>query len=258
MAVENMIGKLPTNGEASYGTRPIGGIMGWTVHYTASPAGTSLWNIAAYQTSEAARGQTGNGTPFPGLAYTYGVPLSGTPVQAWPLETRVWHSAAHVNGIPRNASHIGVVFIGDGVPTPQQIRGIAEAILDSEKKLNAQGNAVRATSKTVEGHKDAPYPTSCPGSAWPTWKPALMGAIETLRNAMNNPPDEGNGGWQDPGFSRLYRANRSLMGKPTTGPFSDSLGNVYQRSGSGTAVWNREHNRNLFIPSDVSLPIASI
>jgi hypothetical protein len=252
MTVVDMRGKLPTNGEASYSTRPLDGITGVTVHYTASPPTTSLYSIAAYQTSEAARQQTGNGTPFPGLAYTYGVALDGNAQLAWDLETRVWHSAASVGGIARNRSNIGIVWIGDNAPTTKQVTGLAEAIVDSEKRLGR----IFPDNK-IEGHRDAPYPTTCPGPAWPSWRPQLLSEVRRLR-AANVPPAEGNDGWQEPGFSQLYAANRSLMGKPTTGPYSDSLGNVYQDSASGTAIWNKKSNRNLFIPLDASSPIISI
>lgn len=255
MTITDMRGKLPINGEADYITRPLDGIKGITIHYTDSPPDATVWSIAAYQTSEAARRQTGNGTPFPGLAYTYAVPLSGGAVKAWDLDKRVWHSAAYVNGIARNASNVGIVWIGNDTPTPTQIRGIAEAIYDVETQLGRQFDAGH-----IEGHRDAPYATSCPGPSWPNWKPNVLAELERIRDA--NSSDQGgngeSGGWAEPGFSAMYQQNRTLMGVSTTQPSSDSSGNVLQKSDSGTALWMKEYNRNFFLPRDPSLQPVSI
>ncbi|HEY0582009.1 MAG TPA: hypothetical protein VGE94_07485, partial [Chloroflexota bacterium] len=69
--VQDLRGQLPTNREAQYVTRPLDAITGVTLHYTEGPTRQTAADIARYQTSEAARGQTGNNTPFPGIAYTF-------------------------------------------------------------------------------------------------------------------------------------------------------------------------------------------
>jgi hypothetical protein len=109
--------KLPTitswNGAPlGYANRLPAGIVGATVHYTAGPTNATAESIANYQISAAAVPQTGNGTPFPGLAYTGIVEGDGTPILAWDLGVRVWHSAALVNGVYRNASHVGFCYTG--------------------------------------------------------------------------------------------------------------------------------------------------
>src|SRR5205814_199481 len=82
----------------SYGTRPLAAITGITVHYTAGPSDGTAQGIAQWQVSDAAISHTGNGTPFPGLAYTLFVEEAGNVILAHDLTTRVWHSAAVVNG----------------------------------------------------------------------------------------------------------------------------------------------------------------
>lgn len=262
MAITDMRGQLPINNEASYSDRPLDGIKGITIHYTDSPPTATVHDIAAYQTSEAARKQTGNDTPFPGLAYTYAVPLSGGAVKAWDLSKRVWHSAAKVRGAYRNATNVGIVWIGNDTPTREQVVGIAEAILDVERQLSAAGRDVQFDEKSIEGHRDAPYATDCPGPSWPTWKPDVIAALERLRDAANGGNDGGDdedgGGWADPGFAAMYRRNRTRMGKPTTLPFSDSFGNVWQKSEKGSAIWMKEYNRNFFLPLEDSSPPFSI
>ena len=156
---------MPTNLESSYVRRPLAGIVGVTCHYTAGPASQTAAQVAAYQTSAAARPQTGNDTPFPGLAYTLFVEGDGRVVLAWDLAVRVWHSAAVINGKARNATHIGICYSGDHEPNAAQKTGLAHAWHWCEAQL------VRRL--TVEGHSWAPYPTSCPGPTSHTWIPEL-------------------------------------------------------------------------------------
>lgn len=244
----DMRGKLPTSREASYGKRAINEIKGITIHFTAGNPNSSVEATAAYQTSEAARGRTGNGTPFPGLAYTYGVPRDGNPRKAWDLDVRTWHSAATIGGVARNKSHASVVWIGDNTPTPLQITGMAEACVDIEKILGRH--------LPIEGHRDAPYPTSCPGPTWPLWKPKLEAEIIRLRVEPVIPV--GNSEWADPGFEELYRRNPKLLASPTTPPYSDSLGNVWQDGPNGSCLWMKATNRNFFLPRSAESQVISI
>jgi hypothetical protein len=135
------------------------------MHYTAGPSTQTAAQVAAYQTSEAARPQTGNGTPFPGLAYSMFVEGSGRVVLAWDLSIRVWHSAAVINGKARNADHIGICFAGNVAPNAAQMAGLRNAWHWCERQLGR--------SLSVEGHNWAPYPTSCPGPTSHTWIPEL-------------------------------------------------------------------------------------
>ncbi len=135
-----------------------------TFHYTAGPSSQTADEVAAYQTSEAARGQTGAGVPFPGLAYTLFVEGDGRVVLAWDLTTRVWHSAAVIDGTARNADHIGICYAGNLAPNPAQMLGLASAWQWCELQL---GRALE-----VEGHGWV-YPTGCPGPTSHTWIPEL-------------------------------------------------------------------------------------
>lgn len=162
----DMRGKLPINTESAYGTRDLAGISGVTVHYTAGPESGTAMSTAAYQTSEGARGQTGNGTPFPGLAYTLFVEGNGRVVLAHSLNVRVWHSAAVVNGKGRNYTHVGLCYAGNREPNAAQIKGLAAAIRWLEQdQLHRQ--------LAVEGHGDQ-YPTACPGATRSTWLPHVV------------------------------------------------------------------------------------
>lgn len=155
---------MPINNEANYGTRDLGRIIGVTFHYTAGPASQTAQQVAAYQTSEAARGQTGNGTPFPGLAYSMFVEVSGRVVLAWPLSVRVWHSAAVINGKGRNATHIGICYAGNHEPNVAQKLGLSRAWRWCELQL--------ARPLNPEGHGWV-YSTACPGPTSHTWIPEL-------------------------------------------------------------------------------------
>lgn len=160
-----MRGKLPTNGEAAYGTRALAGVDMVTLHYTAGPSSQTAAQVAAYQTSEAARGQTGNGTPFPGLAYSMFVEGTGRVVLAWPLTTRVWHSAAVINGLGRNYTSIGICYAGNAEPNAAQKLGLADALRWCEQQLGKR--------LLVEGH-GWQYNTLCPGSTSRAWVPEVV------------------------------------------------------------------------------------
>jgi len=136
-----------------------------TFHYTAGPSSQTAEQVAAYQTSEAARAQTGNGTPFPGLAYTLFVEDDGRVVLAWPLTTRVWHSAAVVAGKARNATHIGICYAGNVAPLPAQMTGLANALAWCERQLGRH--------LIAEGHGWV-YSTACPGSTSHGWVPLVV------------------------------------------------------------------------------------
>src|SRR5688500_15131500 len=77
-----------------YNTRPLDGIRGVTLHYTEGPAGQSAEDVAVFQTSAEARGNTGVDQPFPAIAYTFLVTEDGVAHLCHGLETRVWHSSA--------------------------------------------------------------------------------------------------------------------------------------------------------------------
>jgi N-acetylmuramoyl-L-alanine amidase len=138
-----------------------------TFHYTAGPASGSAWSTAAYQTSEAARKQTGAGTPFPGLAYTLFIEADGEVVLAHSLEVRVWHSAAIVSGRGRNYSHVGVCYAGNHAPNADQVVGMASAVVWLEQLLDRE--------LALEGHGWL-YATSCPGPTSRGW----ISSIERL------------------------------------------------------------------------------
>jgi hypothetical protein len=163
-------GKLPIREGRSYFERDLAGITGVTIHYTASPveSGTqAVRDIAAYQVGPTAQ------EPFPGIAYSLIVDGAGIAYLCWNLNIRVWHSGAVIDGVSRNKNYIGICFIGNGTPNAAQIECLARSVVWCEKKL---GRWLK-----IEGHKDAPYPTSCPGNTWPMWKPKLLSRIVALR-----------------------------------------------------------------------------
>lgn len=135
-----------------------------TFHYTAGPSSGTAYTTALYQTSEAARGQTGNGTPFPGLAYTLFVEGSGRVVLAWDLGVRVWHSAAVIAGKGRNYTHVGICYAGNVEPNAAQKLGLAAALRWVERTLGRR--------LEVEGHGWV-YQTSCPGATSRVWIPEV-------------------------------------------------------------------------------------
>lgn len=123
-----------------------------------------MYQVAAYQTSQAAIGQTGAGIPFPGLAYAMFVEGDGTVYWAWDFNVRTWHNAADNH----NGTHIGICYAGDHAPNAGQIVGMGRAIGWLQRRL---GKLL-----IVEGHKDH-YATSCPGPMWPQWKQRVLDNI---------------------------------------------------------------------------------
>ncbi len=157
-------GRLATNHEANYASRDLNGISGITLHYTAGSSSDTVFSVAQYQTSEAARGQTGNGTPFPGLAYTLFVEQDGKTSLAHDLTVACWHS----NGPGRNTHNVGICFAGSGDPNDAQKTAMAQAIGWVHKQLGRKVG--------LEGHKDASQ-TACPGAGWPGWKQDVVSRI---------------------------------------------------------------------------------
>lgn len=133
-----------------------------TFHYTASPPGLSVATIAAAQLNRQA---DADGTLFPAIAYTLVIPADGSVCLCHDLETRCWHSGAVINGVSRNRSHVGICYIGDVEPNEAQLAGLASAW---RWVMGELGRDLPA-----EGHRDAPYPTSCPGPEWPHWLSAV-------------------------------------------------------------------------------------
>lgn len=136
--------------------------MGITLHYTASPVGygkEAVEAIARYQVTQTDR------DPFPAIAYSFVIDGFGDLYRCHDLSTRCWHSGAVVDGVARNASHVGIAFIGDGSPSQVQVWGLGVAIDLIEAEIGRD--------LALEGHRDAPYATLCPGPGWPDWREGL-------------------------------------------------------------------------------------
>lgn len=119
-------------------------------------------DIARYQTGPNAQ------EDFPAIAYTMVVDGQAKSYLCHDLETRTWHNAAP----GANTTRLSVCWIGITSPTQAQIDGMAHCVVWLEQQLGR--------SLDVRGHKDAPYPTTCPGATWATWQPALLEAIQAL------------------------------------------------------------------------------
>jgi N-acetylmuramoyl-L-alanine amidase len=143
-----------------YRSRPLAGITGGTVHYTASPAWVTPKRVAEAQLDRIADELTGR--TFPGLAYSFIVDEMGVPYRAWDLSTRCWHSAAS----GRNSRYVGVVYTGDHEPNPAQRIAIRACFADVERQLGRKLDV-------IEGHGDV-YRTVCPGPTWPRWKDQIL------------------------------------------------------------------------------------
>lgn len=179
LGIKDLRGQLPVLRDRGnhwqqmdYSVRSLSEIDAATVHYTASPPGATVANIASYQISDQAIPQTGVDQPFPGIAYHYVVDGAGVPHRCWDLGKRTWHAPGH------NDDSLAICFIGDRAPSPAQVLGIAKCHVDAEWLLG--------WALAVRGHKDD-YATSCPGG-WPDWKPDLVAQIETLRGESSPAP----------------------------------------------------------------------
>lgn len=151
-----MRGELPTRLYAEpYHTRLLEAISGVTIHYTAGSPTANVKDVALYQVGPNAQEM------FPAIAYTFMVPLDGVPVLCHSLYVRCWHSGAVIGGVPRNVSHIGICWIGNNVPTEAQIEGLRGAVRWCADTLGRE--------LAVEGHREAPYATQCPGNRWQEW-----------------------------------------------------------------------------------------
>lgn len=200
--IEDLRGRLPAIGQ--YNTRPLDAIRGITLHYTAGPLDQTAEQIAAYQTSAEAAGQTGEGVPFPAIAYTILVTGDGIPNLCHDLDRRTWHSAAIVDGLSRNLTRIGICFTGVSEPNAAQIAGLAEAIDWCERQLGRQ--------LPIEGHRDAPYATKCPGSNWPSWRARLEEQLAEWRGTAPPAVDVANGFVVGSGF-RTFLEQHPEWGK---------------------------------------------
>lgn len=107
-----------------------------------------------------------DGTKFWAIAYTIVITQDGSVNLCHDLGDRPWHSAAVVGGKGRNYTHVGICYTGNMEPNAAQLVGIRGAIQYVQDELG------RALS--VEGHRDAPYATACPGPKWPAWKAAVL------------------------------------------------------------------------------------
>jgi hypothetical protein len=179
VGMNDLRGELPTLGPPwqtrEYNLRPLDQIDGVTLHYTAGPTNQTARAIAEYQISPAAQGQTGAGQPFPAIAYTILVTGDGTPNLCHNIDRRVWHSGAVVGGVSRNQSHVGICYTGNQRPNSAQIRGLASAIKWCQDQLGRK--------LTIEGHKDPPYGTDCPGPLWPSWRAEVEAELTRLTNS---------------------------------------------------------------------------
>ena len=160
-------GTLPTADQTrwpglAYSARPLEAISGITLHYTAGPSTNTAAATAEWQISDEAISHTGNDTPFPGLAYTLFVEGTGDVILAHDLNVRVWHSAAVIDGKARNLTNVGICYAGDVEPNDAQRIGLRRAIKWVEGQLGR--------TLAIEGHRDAPYKTDCPGPRWPEWR----------------------------------------------------------------------------------------
>lgn len=155
-------GKLPTRaGAAPYGRRSLAGITGVDIHYTASPPVT-VYATAAYQVGANAQ------EDFPAIAYTMFVEASGASYLCHDLTTRSWHSGAP----GANTTRLSVCWAGNTTPNDAQLDGMAHCVCWLQDQLGRPLD--------IRGHKDAPYPTTCPGPTWNVWQPRLTTAIEAL------------------------------------------------------------------------------
>lgn len=116
-----------------------------------------------------ARYQVGPGShlAFPAIAYHLVIPATGYVALCHNLDVRCWHSGAIVEGVSRNLTHVGICYVGNQEPNLAQLAGIRAALRWVEEN---PGHPL----ESIEGHRDAPYPTACPGPAWPRWRPEIL------------------------------------------------------------------------------------
>ena len=195
MALNDLRGQLPSR--RAYNARPLDGITGITLHYTAGGTNTSARAIAEFQISPAAAANTGAGEPFPGIAYTILVTGDGTPNLCHDLDRRTWHSSATVHGLPRNLTNIGICYTGNNQPNDAQVRGIAEAIGWCQSQLGRE--------LEIEGHGDA-MATDCPGPVWPDWRHDVLALVQP-GDAPANAVDVTNGFAVGEGIRRFLEVN---------------------------------------------------
>lgn len=213
----NRLPRFPEYG--AYSPRPLSAVVGVTVHYTAGPASQTPEAIAAYQTSWAAAGQTGTGMPFPAIAYHALATADGQVYLCNGLDARVWHSGA----AGRNDTRVGLCFTGTGAPTAAQVAGMGRFLAWAERTLGRPLD--------VEGHRDAPYATQCPGPAWPGFKPALLAARDAARGGPGpEPVRDVTGGFQvGEGFVAFLQAH------PEAGIARSN--ERWLPDGTGTYIW---------------------
>lgn len=147
-------GKLPTRPgtDGQYSKRNLAAVDSIDIHYTASPPTGTVQSIASYQVGPGAQ------EDFPAIAYHIIVTGDGTANWCHDLDRRVWHNG----GSGRNERAIGLCYVGNVEPNDDQKRGLRRAVVWCQEQLGRP--------LAVAGHRDAPYPTQCPGPTWPGWR----------------------------------------------------------------------------------------
>jgi hypothetical protein len=93
---------------------------------------------------------------------------------------------------------VGICYTGNQQPTEAQISGIAEAVRWCQDQLGGR-------QLTIEGHRDPPYATQCPGPAWNQWRGAVEQALS--RTPSPDQTDPANGFAIGQGFRDFMLAN---------------------------------------------------
>jgi hypothetical protein len=219
--VRDLCGTLPTNYEARYVTGPLDGITGVTLHFTAGPEGHTAQDVAAFQTSKAARGQTGNHTPFPAIAYTFLIDGDGTANLCHDLEVRTWHSAAVVGGLARvvTSPTSASAILATSSRTPR-----SSAAWPRRSAGARRGWGGRSPSRaTVTPRSPPPAPGSggTPGSppsrrSWAAPRPPREGPVQWLlhRSGLSGLPARPPGMGQGP-HERTAHGGRLRVDHPT-------------------------------------------
>jgi len=128
------------------------------IHHTATPAGTTVERIAAFQV---------NNKGLPGIAYHYCVTAEGKVYQTQYLETVSAHAGQN------SADSVGVCLIGNftGVEPPKpQLDATASLLSQLAMHLGLSADSIVGYSEIVT--------TGSPGATWPQWKKPMLTKVK--------------------------------------------------------------------------------
>jgi N-acetyl-anhydromuramyl-L-alanine amidase AmpD len=154
-SILQVLARLPTHPNATYGTRPLAQVRRTVIHHSVTECPGTSSNDEVTHLQNIARGHI-RIAAWPGIAYHYCIFPTGRIYQV----NHLWTQSYHVGNY--NATSVGLCLIGKLHKTPP-----------TTDQLQAARDLVAALGWPAVPHK-ALHQTACPGN-WAAWGPFVKG-----------------------------------------------------------------------------------